>query len=100
MQYMYMPAGNSLYYITLGNPSIAADYIWLSSLQFVSNSFRRHGKFDMLARFHKTMVDLDPAWIDAEVDGARVLSALINDEEKSVLRRIRAGVIKRVDPLL
>lgn len=82
-QYMYMPAGDSLNYMTLGNPSLAADYVWLTSLQFVSNSFRRGNKFEMLSRFHKTTSDLDPHWVDAQVNGGKVLSALIEEREKS-----------------
>lgn len=85
LQYMYMPAGNSLNYLTLNNPSLAADYVWLTSLQFVSNSFRRGNKFEMLSRFHTTMSDLDPHWVDAEVNGGKVLSALIEEREKSEL---------------
>ncbi|MEI6233155.1 MAG: hypothetical protein WCT04_08890 [Planctomycetota bacterium] len=83
LQYMYMPAGNSLSFMTLNNPSLAADYVWLTSLQFVSNSFRRGEKFDMLMRFHKTMSDLDPHWVDAQINGAKVLSALIEEREKA-----------------
>jgi len=83
MQYMYMPTGNSLYYITLGNPSLAADYVWLTSLQYVSNSFRRGEKFELLSRFYRTMIDLDPHWVDAEINGGKVLSALMEEREKS-----------------
>ena len=83
LQYMYMPKGDSLNYMTLNNPSLAADYVWLTSLQFVSNSFRRGDKFGLLSHFHKTMVDLDPEWVDAEVNGGKVLSALIEEREKA-----------------
>lgn len=83
MQYMYMPTTNAMRVITLNNPGIAADYVWLTSLQYVSNSFRRGEKFDMLARFFHTLVDLDPKWIGAEINGGKVLSALIEDRDKS-----------------
>ena len=83
MQYMYMPTRNGLFYMTLGNPSIAADYVWLTSLQYVSNSFRRGEKFEMLSRFHHTLIDLDPHWVDAQINGGKVLSALIDEREKS-----------------
>ncbi|HYG78578.1 MAG TPA: hypothetical protein VEK08_26500 [Planctomycetota bacterium] len=75
-QYLYMPKGNSLVYMTAGNPQLAADYIWLTSQQYVVNSFRRGQKFDMLLRFYQTMLELDPHWIDAAVNGGKVLSAL------------------------
>src|SRR5580765_2367352 len=83
MQYMYLPKKDSLRVLTLNNPSLAADYVWLTNLQYVSNSFRRGEKFEMLSRFYRTMVDLDPKWIDAEVNGGKVLSALTEDRDKS-----------------
>ena len=83
MQYMYMPTRNGLFYMTLGNPSIAADYVWLTSLQYVSNSFRRGEKFELLSRFFHTMIDLDPHWVDAQINGGKVLSALIDERERS-----------------
>ena len=81
-QYLYLPEGNSLAYLTLGNEAIAADYVWLTSLQYVSSSFRRGQKFEMLARFYKTMVELNPHWIEAEINGGKVLSALEPDRFK------------------
>ena len=83
MQYLYMPSANSLNTMSLNNPSLAADYVWLTMLQFVSNSFRRGDKFDLLSRFYKTMVDLDPKWVEAEINGAKVLSALEPDRDKA-----------------
>src|SRR5579862_800120 len=83
MQYMYMPSAEALKVMTLNNKSLAADYVWLTTLQYVSNSFRRGEKFEMLIHFYQTMVDLDPHWIDAEINGGKVLSALIDEREKS-----------------
>lgn len=76
MEYLYMPEGNSLRYMSLGNTGIAADYVWLTSLQYVSNSFRRGQKFEMLSRFYRTVMDLDPHWIECALNGGKVLSAL------------------------
>jgi hypothetical protein len=78
-QYLYMPEGNALKYMTLGNTGLAADYLWLTSLQYVSNSFRRGQKFEMLLRFYSTMQELDPHWIDALSNAGKVLSALERD---------------------
>lgn len=83
LQYMYSPKSDSLNWLTLNNPSLAADYVWLTSLQFVSNSFRRGNKFDLLRNFHETMSDLDPHWIEAQINGLKVLSALIDERERS-----------------
>lgn len=83
MQYMYMPTPNFLTATTLNNTPLGADYVWLMSLQYVSNSFRRGDKFELLAQFYRTMVDLDPHWVDAECAGGKVLSALIEEREKA-----------------
>lgn len=78
-EYLYVPQGNSLAYMTLGNTSIAADYMWLTSLQYVTGAFRRGQKFELLMRFYENMIDLDPHWTDAQVNAGRVLSALEPD---------------------
>ncbi|HEY3324047.1 MAG TPA: hypothetical protein VGP72_26580 [Planctomycetota bacterium] len=75
-QYMYMPKGNSLVYMSLGNPSLAADYLWLTSQHYVSNSFRRGEKFEILMRFYDTILKLDPHWVEIHVNAGKVLSAL------------------------
>lgn len=75
-EYLYMPEGNSMAYLSLGNTGLAADYLWLTSQQYVFNSFRRGSKFQLLLRFYDTILDLDPHWVEAAVNGGKVLSAL------------------------
>jgi hypothetical protein len=75
-QYLYMPVGDSLAYMTLGNTGVAADYLWLTSMQYVSTSFRRGRKFELLNRFYTSMLEMDPHWIEAQVNAGKVLSAL------------------------
>jgi hypothetical protein len=91
-QYLYMPEGNALKYMTLGNTGIAADYLWLTSLQYVSSSFRRGQKFEMLLRFYSSMQDLDPHWIEAISNAGKVLSALERDRLRVEKFYIRACV--------
>ncbi|HYF49941.1 MAG TPA: hypothetical protein VEJ63_11070, partial [Planctomycetota bacterium] len=81
-EYMYMPEGDSLTVMSANNPALAADYVWLTSLQYVSNSFRRGQKFEMLNRFYSTMQDLDPNWVESAVNAGKVLSALEPDRFK------------------
>ena len=93
-QYLYMPVGNSLAYITLGNTGIAADYLWLTSMQYVSGNFRRGHKFEMLHRFYTTMLELDPHWVDALLNAGKILSALEPDRfavEKFYIQTIVAN---------
>jgi len=90
-QYMYMPRGNSLIYVTAGNPALAADYIWLTSQQYVVNSFRRGQKFEMLLKFYDTLMELEPHWTEAAINAGKVLSALEQDRyavEKFYIRAI------------
>lgn len=95
-QYMYMPEGNSLAYMTLGNTNIAADYIWLTSLQYITNSFRRGQKFDMLNRFYHTMVELDPHWVEAQVNAGKVLSAIYPNRD-AVEKFYIAAIVQNPD---
>lgn len=91
-EYLYVPQGNSLAYMSLGNTSIAADYMWLTSLQYVTSSFRRGQKFQMLTRFYENVLDLDPHWTEAQINAGRVLSALEPDRfavEKFYMRALQ-----------
>jgi hypothetical protein len=81
-EYLYVPQGNSLAYMSLGNTSLAADYMWLTSLQYVTSSFRRGQKFQMLTRFYENVLELDPHWTEAQINAGRVLSALEPDRFK------------------
>ncbi|MGD0089156.1 MAG: hypothetical protein ABSE73_04490, partial [Planctomycetota bacterium] len=78
-EYMYLPEGNSLAYLTLGNASLAGDYLWLTSLQYISSSFRRGRKFELLLRIYENMLETDPHWVEAEINAGKVLSALEPD---------------------
>ncbi|MCW8131446.1 MAG: hypothetical protein KIS92_13940 [Planctomycetota bacterium] len=81
--YLYIPTGNSLRYLSLGNSAIAADYLWLTSLQYVTSPFRQGQKYDMLHRFYNEVLELDPHWIDIYVNAAKVLSAIDPDRYRT-----------------
>lgn len=81
--YKYLPERKSLHYLSLGNTAIAADYVWLTSLQYVSSPFRQGKKFDLLHKFYVTLQDLSPHWIDALVNAGNILSALDPDRYKT-----------------
>ncbi len=77
--YMYLPEKEALPYLFLGNTSVAADYMWLTSLQYVASPFRRGKKFELMYRFYDTILYLDPHWVDIHVNAGKVLSALDPD---------------------
>jgi hypothetical protein len=81
--YLYIPKGNSLRYLSLGNSSIAADYLWITSLQYVTSPFQQGHKFDFLHRFYAEILELDPHWIDIYVNMGKVLSALDPDRYRT-----------------
>ncbi|MCK6474650.1 MAG: hypothetical protein L6R28_23265 [Planctomycetes bacterium] len=81
--YKYLPERKSLHYLSLGNTAIAADYVWLTSLQYVSSPFRQGKKFDLLHKFYTTLQDLSPHWIEALVNAGNILSALDPDRYKT-----------------
>ena len=81
--YLYLPQENSLRYLSLGNMGLAADYLWLTSLQYVSSPFRQGQKFDLLYRFYEGIQESDAEWVEAQVSAGRLLSALDPDRTKA-----------------
>jgi hypothetical protein len=75
-EYLYIPEGNTLKYMSLGNTSLAADYLWLTSTQYVSRSFRRGERFKLLMKFYESILELDPHWTEIQINAGRTLSAL------------------------
>jgi len=74
--YLYQPSAPFLRKIFLNNDSVAADYVWLTSLQYVSSPFRRGQKADLMVKFYDTILELDPHWVGALETSGRLLSAL------------------------
>lgn len=75
-EYLYIPQGNTLKYMSLGNTSLAADYLWLTSTQYVSRTFKRGERFKLLSQFYDNILELDPHWTESQVNAGRTLSAL------------------------
>lgn len=92
--YLYLPEGDALHYLFLGNDSLAADAVWLTSLQYVSSPFRRGQKFEMMYRFYETVLDLDPRWVTIHARAGKLLSAIDPDRyraERFFMRSIAAN---------
>lgn len=88
--YLYLPEGNSLRYLSLGNLGLAADYLWLTSLQYVSSPFRQRYKFELLHRFYDTIMGLDPHWVEVLVRSGKILSALDPNRVRTEMFLMRA----------
>ncbi|MCZ7644078.1 MAG: hypothetical protein M5U26_02170 [Planctomycetota bacterium] len=82
-QYLYLPKGEALRYLSFGNTALAADYMWLTSLQYISSPFRRGQKFDLMYRFYNTTLDLDPQWTAIHARAGKLLSALDPDRYRA-----------------
>ncbi len=75
---LYLPGPAVLRAASLGNTSLAADYVWLKSIQYVSKEFREQEKwqkFEWLKRMYETVLELDPHWIQAIRLGGLLLGA-------------------------
>ena len=96
---LYLPGPTALKVGSLGNSSLAADYVWLKSIQYVSREFgekEKWQKFEWLKRMYETLLELDPNWIQAVKLGGLFLGASGRgvDEATSILVQ---GMFKNPD---
>lgn len=83
---LYLPGPTALRVGSLGNTSLAADYVWLKSVQYVSKEFgerEKWQKFEWLKRMYETMLELDPKWVQAIRLGGLLLGASGRDVDEA-----------------
>jgi hypothetical protein len=85
--YMYLPTENGLRVATLGNYSLAADYLWLSSLQYVTSPFFRGNKAEILERFYYLILRLDPQWVEVHVKAGGLLYMMAKEIQPTADQR-------------
>ena len=96
---MYLPQGRSLHYFWLGNDGLAASFIWLKSVTYVSREFSyryRGRKFEWLKKLYGTVVDLDPHWQGACKLGALLLS-VVGENPDGALGLLDKGIAANPD---
>jgi hypothetical protein len=81
--YLFLPHPDALRVACFNRPSLAADYLWLTSLQYVSSPFHRGRKGRMMEQFYRQILELDPQWVETHVNAGILLSALDPDRKRA-----------------
>lgn len=92
---IYLPSGKYLKYATFGFSSLAADLIYLWSIQYYSN-YAIEDRFTYLERIFSIISELDPRYTDPYEVGALIAVAEARDPELA-LRILDLGLEKNPD---
>lgn len=87
---LYLPSPEMLKILSLGNPNLAADVLYLWSIQYYS-FFEPHERFLYLETIYGLITDLDPLFFDAYRIGALIMQIQTGgdqDELKESVRRL------------
>ena len=81
---LYLPSPEMLKIMSLGNPGLAADVLYLWSIQYYS-LFKPHERFLYLETIYNLITDLDPLYVDAYRVGAlrRIAAAPVAPPERA-----------------
>jgi hypothetical protein len=85
---LYLPTAEMLHLVSLGNPGLVADLLYLWSIQYYSQ-FQPHERFLYLETVYNLITDLDPRYHDAYRIGALTIQVQTGDDEthkKAVVR--------------
>jgi len=69
---LYLPSPEMLKIMSLGNPGLAADILYLWSIQYYSG-FKPNERFLYLEAIYNLITDLDPLYFDAYRIGALIM---------------------------
>jgi tetratricopeptide (TPR) repeat protein len=92
---IYLPSGKYLKYATFGYSSLAADLIYLWSIQYYSN-YEIADRFQYLERIFSIISELDPRYTDPYEVGALIAVAEAGDPELA-LKILDMGLAKNPD---
>jgi hypothetical protein len=87
-QLLYLPSPEMLKLLSLGNPGLAADILYLWSIQYYS-LFQPHERFLYLETIYNLITDLDPRYVDAYRIGALIMGMQIGGDEVELKRAVR-----------
>ncbi|HXV21737.1 MAG TPA: hypothetical protein VD811_12195, partial [Desulfuromonadales bacterium] len=78
---LYLPSGRYLKAITFGYPQVAADLIYLWSIQYYSN-YQIEDRYDYLDQIYRRVIaELDPHFVDAYLVGSMIMSVEANRDD-------------------
>ena len=87
---LYLPSPEMLKIMSLGNPGLVADILYLWSIQYYS-MFRPHERFLYLETIYNLITDLDPLYFDAYRIGALIMEIQTSGDQvhlKETVRRL------------
>ena len=90
---LYLPTGRYLKALTLGYESLAADLIYIWSIQYYSN-YQIRDRYDYLDRIYRQVIsELDPHFLDPYLVGSMIMSVEA-DRDDLALRLLEEGAEK------
>jgi hypothetical protein len=92
---LYLPSPEMLKIISLGNTGLAADVLYLWSIQYYS-LFQPHERFLYLETIYELITDLDPLYFDAYRIGALIMGIQVGGDQEALQRSSRQLLDKGV----
>ena len=85
---LYLPSREMLKIMSLGNPGLVADILYLWSIQYYSY-YRPHERFLYLETVYNLITDLDPLYVDAYRIGALIMQIQTGGEQEELEKGVR-----------
>jgi len=85
---LYLPSPEMLKIVSLGNPGLAADVLYLWSIQYYSY-FKPHERFLYLETIYNLITDLDPLYSDAYRIGALIMQIQTGGDQEELEQAVR-----------
>jgi hypothetical protein len=85
---LYLPSPEMLRIMSLGNPNLAADALYLWSIQYYS-FFEPHERFLYLETIYGLITDLDPLYFDAYRIGALIMQIQTGGDQNELKESVR-----------
>lgn len=87
-QLLYLPSPEMLKILSLGNPNLVADILYLWSIQYYSG-FRPFERFLYLETVYNLITDLDPRYFDAYRIGALIMQIQTGGDQKELQKAVQ-----------
>jgi hypothetical protein len=85
---LYLPSPEMVRIMSLGNPNLAADVLYLWSIQYYS-FFEPHERFLYLETIYGLITDLDPLYFDAYRIGALIMQIQTGGDQNELKESVR-----------
>jgi len=85
---LYLPSPEMLEIMSLGNPGLAADILYLWSIQYYSG-FKPDERFLYLETIYNLITDLDPLYFDAYRIGALIMGIQTGGDQAQLKKSVR-----------